>query len=156
MTNNIETQLIDLIAADRLHVPISSMEGKLKRMKGKIAGGIDPEKGKYSGQRVYARVEVSDKLKARAITQAVADFCTEFPEYGQKLTQMIEDERSVSETHLYFGMKQDCRLTADDYMGVMTSMGFNETQARNLYGPLMDASRTIAKKRAEERSILVG
>ena len=70
---------------------------------------------------------------------------------------MIEETRAAKETNLYFGIQAGCRLTSDDYMGVMTNLGFTEAQARNLYEPLIEASRTIAKKRAEgERSILIG
>lgn len=52
-------------------------------------------------------------------------------------------------------MQPGCRLTADDYLGVMTNLGFTEAQARNLYEPLIEASRQISKKRSEERSILI-
>lgn len=160
MTNTNETlerQVIGLIAADRLDIPISSLSGKLKRMKPKLAGRIELAKGSYNGTRVYARVEAKDILKARTISEAVDDFCTEHPQYGAVLQQMIEDKRSVSETHLYFGIQQGCRLTAEDYLGVMADLGFTEAQASSLYGPLMDTSRNIARKRAEgERRILIG
>lgn len=155
MTEQLEKQLLSLIAADRVEIPISSMSGKLKRMKPKIANAITLPGADYSGERVYARVEVEDKLKARSMSEAVDDFCTEHPVYGQVLTQMIEDKRAQKETHLYFGMNAGCRLTADDYLGVMTNLGFTEAQARNLYEPLIETSRKISKKRDEERSIII-
>jgi hypothetical protein len=157
MTEQLERKLTELIAADRLDIPISSMSGKLKRMKPKLASAIELPTGRYDGQRVYARIEAEDKLKARTMSEAVDDFCTEHPKYGEILTKMIEDKRAVKETHLYFGMQEGCRLTTEDYVSVMSNLGFNEAQARALYEPLMDASRTIKKKRAEgERSILIG
>jgi hypothetical protein len=52
-------------------------------------------------------------------------------------------------------MNDGCRLTADDYLGVMANLGFTEAQARNLYEPLIVTSRSISKKRDEERSILI-
>lgn len=158
MTNeNLEKRVIGLIAADRLDIPISSLSGKLKRMKPKLANAIELPTGRYDGQRVYARVEPEDKMKARTMTEAVDAFCTEYPKYGEILTRMIEQERSVREVHLYFGMQEGCRLTSEDYLAVMSSLGFTESQANALYTPLMDASRSISKKRAEgERSILVG
>jgi hypothetical protein len=155
MTEQLEKQLVSLIAADRIEIPISSMSGKLKRMKPKLANAIELPGADYSGERVYARVEVEDKLKARTMSEAVSDFCTEYPKYGQVLTQMIEDKRAQKETHLYFGMNDGCRLTADDYLGVMANLGFTEAQARNLYEPLIVTSRSISKKRDEERSILI-
>jgi hypothetical protein len=93
---------------------------------------------------------------ARKMKDAVAEYCEKYPAQGQILTQMIEDKRSERETHLYFGINDGCRLTADDYKGVMNTLGFTEAQARNLYEPLISTSRAIAKKRDEERSILVG
>jgi hypothetical protein len=155
MVEQLERQLIGLIAADRLDIPISSMSGKLKRMKPKLASVVSLPTGEYQGERVYARIEIEDRLKARTMSEAVDEFCTQYPNPGQVLTQMIEDKRSVSETYLHFGMQQGCRLTADDYLGVMASLGFTEAQSRALYEPLMGASRSIARKRDEERSIML-
>ena len=51
-----ETKLLELIAMDRIEIPISSMSGKLKRQKPKLAGEIDLQgKAKYQGERCYAR-----------------------------------------------------------------------------------------------------
>jgi hypothetical protein len=156
MTDTLEKQIIGLIAADRWDVPISSMSGKLKRMKPKLAQGIELSKGSFYGERVYARIEAEDKLKARTMSEAVGEFCEKYPNQGNILTQMIEDKRSVRETHLYFGVNPGCRLTSEDYLGVMLNMGFTESQARNLYEPLIDTSRQIARARLEERSVLIG
>ena len=80
---DIERQIIQLVAADRLHIPVSSMEGKLKRMKPKLAAAIDldPHEGEYQGDRVYARVEAEDRLKARGMKEGVDRFCQEHPKY---------------------------------------------------------------------------
>lgn len=159
MANDVERQVIELIAADRLDIPISSMSGKLKRMKPKLAGAIDldPSNGSFQGQRVYARIEAEDKLKARGMQDGIERFEQEFPEQGEVLRRYIEEERSVRETHFYFGVNEGCRLTADDYLAVMTKMGFTESQARNLYEPIIEAGRRISRKREEaERSVLIG
>jgi len=156
MTNEtLERQIIQLNAMDRFEIPISSMSGKLKRMKPKFAASLDLPNGRYTGERVYARIEFEDKLKARQMKEAVQEFCEENPKYGDILTQKIENKRSVRETYLYFGVNEGCRLTSDDYLGVMSSLGFTETQARALYEPLINTSRSIARKRDEERSVLI-
>ena len=156
MTNQIlERQIIQLNAMDRIEIPISSMSGKLKRMKPKFAESLDLPNGRYTGDRVYARIEFEDKLKARKIKDAVAEYCESYPAQGQILTQMIEDKRSERETHFYFGVNEGCRLTADDYLSVMSDLGFTETQARNLYEPLINTSRSMSRKRDEERSVLI-
>lgn len=156
MTNEtLERQIIQLNAMDRIEIPVSSMSGKLKRMKPKFASSLDLPNGRYTGERVYARVEFEDKLKARQMKEAVAEFCEEYPAPGKILTQKIENKRAVRETHLYFGINEGCRLTADDYLGVMADLGFTEAQARALYEPLINSSRSIAKKRDEERSVLI-
>jgi hypothetical protein len=155
MNEQLERQLIGLVAADRLEIPISSLSGKLKRMKPKLAAEIELPNGEYSGQRVYARVEVEDKLKARQLKEAVREYCEKYPKKGEILTQMIEDKRSERETHLYFGTLEGCRLAASDYLGVMADLGFSDNQARRLYEPLIDASRKIARARDEERSVIV-
>lgn len=159
MTNTneqLERQVIALVAADRFHIVASSLDGKLKRRKEKMADAIELPTGKYKGSRVYARVEFEDKLQSRQMKEAVAEFCEENPKYGDILTKKIEDKRSFRETRVYFGMQPGCRLTADDYLEVMLNLGFTECQARNLYEPLIGTSRILEKKRDEERSILVG
>ena len=156
MTNT-ERQVIELIAADRIYRPISSIEGKLKRMRPKLARAIDlGKKGSFQGDRTYARLDETDRMKSRTMKEAVANFTEAFPRYGKILSGYIEEQRALRETNLYFGTNPNSRLTADDYMKVMGDMGFTETGARNLYPELMNVSRNLAKKRKEtERSILV-
>jgi hypothetical protein len=157
MTQNTETQLLELVAVDRLHIPLSSLDGKLKRMKPKIADAIELPTGEFRGSRVYGRIEIDDRLKARSMSDAVDEYCENYPAQGKVLTQIIEDKRATSETYLHFGMQPGCRLTADDYLGVMSKLGFTEAQARNLYGPLMETSRSISRKREDtDRTILIG
>ncbi|MEK6893973.1 MAG: hypothetical protein AABX10_00755 [Nanoarchaeota archaeon] len=152
-----ETKLLELIAMDRIEIPISSMSGKLKRQKPKLAGEIDLQgKAKYQGERCYARIESEDLEVARGIREGVDEFAKRFPKYGTILNGLIEEKRTEKETHLYFGMKEDCRLSEGDYMGVMQSLGFTENAARSLYPELMSVSRNLSRKRDEERRILIG
>ena len=158
MTNTNETlerQILGMIAIDRFHIVASSLDGKLKRRKEKAAEDLELPNGRYNGERVYARTEFEDKLKARTITEAVAEFCEENPKYGEILTKKIEDKRAAKETRIYFGVNPGRRLAADDYLGVMSDLGFTEAQARVLYEPLIGTSRALEKKRDEERSVMV-
>jgi len=134
------------------------MSGKLKRQKPKLAEAISIPRGtRFNGNRVYARVEVEDRLKARSMSDAVAKYCEEHPAEGRVLTQYIEDERAVKETYLHFGVQEGKRLTAEDYLGVMQNLGFSEATSRSLYPELMDISRKMqAKREYAERSILIG
>ena len=153
----LERQIIELIATDRIDIPISSMSGKLKRQKPKIAVGIDLEgRSKYNGERVYARIEHEEKEKARGMREGVEEFERKFPQYGKILNGIIEEKRVERETHLYFGIQEGRRLTADDYMGVMQNLGFTESTARSLYPELMEISRNLSRKRDEERSVMIG
>ena len=47
MTENLEGQIIEILATDRIDVPISSMSGKLKRAKPKLAKAVNL--GEYEG-----------------------------------------------------------------------------------------------------------
>ncbi len=158
MTNEpLERQLIELIATDRIEIPISSMSGKLKRKKPKLAQAVSLPGSRYSGERVYARLEEQDKMKARTMKEAIADFSAQYPTHGKILTGIIAEKRLQKEKHLYFGVNEGCRLTSADYMGVMKNLGFGEITAERLYGELIDVSRNLSKKRDEyERSVLVG
>ena len=158
MAEDIERQLIEIIATDRIDKPISSMSGRLKRAKPKLAKEIDLSSGNsFEGERTYARVETSNRNKARGMRAGIDKFVENHPEYGEILESYIAEERVASETHLIFGMYEGCRITSDDYIEVMENLGFTETTAKNLYPELMDISRKLARKRDEiERSILIG
>ena len=158
MTEQLERQIIGLIAADRLDIPISSMSGKLKRMKPKLASAINLTgyKGNFQGERAYARVEVEEGTKARGMADAITKFAEQYPQHGKILQGMVAEQRVTREPHLYFGMNSGCRLTSGDYMQVMTGLGFTEARAEVMYQELMGTSRKISQSRDEERSILVG
>jgi len=159
MTNTneqLERQVIELVAADRAYIPVSSMDGKLKRIRVKLAQDITVPNGRYSGERVFARVDDEDCMKARGIKEGIEEFERRHPQYGSELRGLIEEKRMERETHLYFGTNPGCRLAAEDYLGVMANLGFTEAQARTLYAPLIETSRAIAKKRDEPRSVMIG
>ncbi len=158
-SKNLERQIIELIAVDRIDIPISSMGGKLKRQKPKLAKEVDlsEHKNKFRGERVYARIEIDDiTQKARTISEAVNEFAEKYSRHGKILKGLIEEKRQAKESNLYFGINPGCRLTADDYLGVMENLGFGGQYAENLYQDLMKVSRNLSKKREEERSILIG
>lgn len=161
MTQNnegLERQVLTLVATDRIEMPISSMSGKLKRRKPKMAQAIPmPESGRFKGERAYARVAETDKMKARSMKEAVAEFAQQYPTHGKVLYGLIAEKRLQKEKHLYFGMNDGCRLTADDYMSVMTNLGFSEARAEGLYEELIAVSRNLSRQRGQpERSVLVG
>jgi hypothetical protein len=159
MTNEImERQLIDLVAADRMYIPVSSMDGKLKRRRESMAKGIVmPESGSYRGERVYAKISTEDEMKARTMKEAIAEFGKQYPTHGKVLNGLIAEKRLQKETHLYFGVRDGCRLTGDDYLAVMKDLGFGPESAKSLYHELIEVSRNLSRKRADgERSVLVG
>ncbi len=154
-----ESKIIKLIATDRLHIPVSSFSGKLKRRQPKIAKDLGLVAGTpFYGDRVYARVETDDSvMKARGMKAGIDKFEQEHPRWAKVLRGYIEEERANSETHVYFGMNYGKRLTQVDYVGVMMDLGLTEASAVALYKPLMEVSRNLSKKRGdEERSVLIG
>lgn len=157
MNEDIEKKIIELIATDRIDIPISSMSGKLKRAKPKLGESVAQDISKsYNGDRVYARVKQENLDKARGMKDGIEKFCQNFPREGKILIGYIEEQRVVRETHLYFGVNSGCKLNADDYINVMTGLGFTEARARDLYPELMEVSRNMSRKRDEERSVLIG
>ena len=155
MVEDIEGRLIRLISMDRLHRPISSMSGKLKRRQAPLAKELEIEK-RFRGERVYARVVNENTMKARGMKAGIDKFKEKYPRQGKILQGYIEQEGKVPETNLYFGMNEGRRLSWQDYMGVMMDLGFTQGTAQRLYPELMDVSRNMARKRDEtERSILI-
>ena len=157
MTNEpLELQIVALTAMDRIDVPVSSMSGKLKRGKSNLAKGLAlPDSKKYKGERVYARIDTEETKSARGMKEGIEKYCTQFPKQGEILQGMIDEERTKRETRIFYGLNDGCRLTREDYITVMTGMKYPEVMAGNLYEGLINASRYIAKKRDEERSILL-
>jgi hypothetical protein len=152
----LERKVIELIATDRIDIPISSMSGKLKRQKPKIAQAIYFDGKKYNGERVFARFDGEDHMKARGIKEGIEKFEQNFPKYAKILNGYIEEQRSMRERYLVFGMKEGCLITADDYVGVMQNLGFTQATAERLYPELMNISRKLKKKRDEgNRKILL-
>ena len=157
MTNEtLERQIIELIAADRFSIATSSIDRKLSRMRPELARAVELPGKKYFGERAYARVVDEEGRKARGMKEAIKVFCNRHPQYGKELNGLIAEQRTMTEPTLYFGMQTGCRLTTDDYLGVMSNIGFTDAQSKVLYEPLIETSRAIAKKRDEERSIVLG
>ena len=156
MTETLERQMIEIIATDRIDKPISSMSGKLKRRKPKLAKAVGLPGNKYEGERVWARVDEEDKQKTRGMKEGIEKFEENFPRYGKILRGYIEEQRTVRERYLVFGMNDGCRITSKDYIGVMQNLGFSPAIAERLYPELMDISHKLKRKRDEtERSILI-
>jgi hypothetical protein len=153
-----ESEIITLIAKDRLEIPLSSMYQKVKKAKSKESKNLADLLGgkRFSGERTYAFVQEEDKERARGLKEAVAEFSADFPKYGRILQGKIAEKRVVAEQHLYFGVQPGCRLTTDDYIAAIQSVGLSESVARNLYPDLINVSRKLAKAREEERSAIVG
>lgn len=153
-----EQEIVQLIARDRLEIPLSSLYQKVKRAKKKEAQELADRlgEGRFESERVYAYAESEDKMKARKMKEAVAEFQQQYPEAGAQLQSMIETKRMESERHLYFGVNLGSRLSTDDYIGIMKSTGLSEQVARNLYPDLLNVSRKLASAREDDRSILVG
>ena len=155
MTNELERHVVSLVATDRLYIPRSSFDGKLKRSRKKMADSLEFTEDSYQGERVYARVEDVDKQKARGIRDGVNEFAKKFPKYGKILNGIIEEKRTVRENHLYFGMNKGRRVTNDDYMAVLENMGLGTATAEKYLDVALDISRNMTRKRDEERSILL-
>ena len=158
----IERKVLDLIARDRLEIPLSSMYQKIKRVKKKDAEGLadilyqGELQGEFESNRVFAFLADEDNEKARGMKEAVAEFSTEFPKYGTILAGKIAEKRTLTEKHLYFGTNTGSRLTTDDYIAVMQSTGMSELTSRALYPELLKVSRKLEKEREEDRAVIVG
>jgi hypothetical protein len=147
-----------LIARDRLEIPLSAIHQRNRRVKTSEAKTLADSLGneRYESERVYAFVESEDKMRARGMKEAFAEFCELYPRHGSILKGLVEDKRITAENHLYFGVHNGSRLTTADYLSAIQSTGISEQVARNLYPDLLKVSRKLSGEREEERSIIVG
>ena len=153
-----ESKIIELIALDRLNIPLSSMEQKIRRGRLSEAKNIAGMVG-YEGfetDRVFAYVKEDESQKARGMRDAINEFSNEFPKYGEILRGKIAEKRAVKKDNLYFGVQEDSRLTKNDYMTAMESIGFTDHMSHRMYPILMEVSRNLKQKRNENRNIIVG
>lgn len=162
MAENIEQKILYLVATDKSEIPVSSFDGKLKRLRTKLASGIDLSDydNDFSGERVFARVEESDEMRARGLREAINEFRREYPKYGKILEKLIKQKRNQREVHLYFGMQPESKLTREDYVKVMRDLGLSQHSAERLYPILMEISSGLQQKRKKTgkdvRSIIIG
>jgi|APSaa5957512622_1039677.scaffolds.fasta_scaffold67846_2 hypothetical protein len=164
MSQELEREVISLVATDRLYVPSSSFDGKLERSRpkiGKAIAGIEEfqevYEGDFQGERTYATVTTVNKQKARDMRTGIEEFSQEFPQYGTILNGFIEKQRVKKEQHLQFGMQDGKRLTKEDYVEVLTNMGLGPVTAEKYCDVALDISRTMNRKRGyEDRSVLIG
>jgi hypothetical protein len=162
MTYETEKQLIRLVTADRLYAAASSLDGKLKRLRSGIAKTLaenikaSENPTDFEGVRAYASIQEEESQKARGMKDAIAEFGKKYPKYGTILQGMIEEKRADKKTNLYFGLLDRNKLSSNDYMAVMTTLGFSEHAARGLYPELVASSRKLAAQKDKfEGSILV-
>jgi len=162
MTENLERQVIELVATDRLYIPSSSFDGKLERSRPKLAKTLNFSDGNFEGERAYARVVDSNKNVSKDMRAGIGKFANEFPQYGQILNGYIEEARVKKEQHVYFGMNEGRRVTRDDYLGVLEGMGLGPATSEKYLDVAMDISRTMQAKREKsgkpeaERKVLIG
>ena len=76
-----EENLLKLIATDRIEIPFSSLEQKLRRDKVNIAKDISLGLSGtgYTGNRTFAYTAEEEKERARGMKEAINEFVHEFP-----------------------------------------------------------------------------
>ena len=154
-----EQELVTLIAMDRLDMPLSSLDSKLRRRRLSLAKGVAESMGNASyaeTRRTHASVEYEDKHLARGMKEAIAEFVEEFPKQGEVLKEKVREKRMSREKHLYFEMNPGTHLSGDDYLTVLKDLGLSEHRAHVLYPSLMEISNSLAAESNKQRSAIVG
>ncbi len=150
----IDKEIMKIVALDRVHVPFSSAEGKLKRRREKAVSGLDRDDVlEFSGERAYARIEDKSDSKKRGYEGAVKLFCEKHPKLADELNELVEEQVTKKEERLYFGMHPGARINPGMYEEVMSDIGFTPGEARAVYPTIVEASRRIVKARGIERSV---
>lgn len=152
-----ERNILNLVAMDRMDIPLSSLDNKLRRRRMGAAKDIaEAMNGSFESERAFAYVETEDKKVARGMKEAITEFQQEYPTEGAVLQEKIKEKRLQREKHLYFGTNNNARLTGDDYLTVMKNLGVSEHRAHMLYPTLMDVSRDLAARNNRNNRIVVG
>jgi len=153
----LEINVRNLVAYDILEKPLSSLEGKAKRRKEKIANELAEllDVGE-DGERIFASIEYREHDKARTLREGIDAFKKEHPRYGDILEGAIAQKRLARDEVLVYGIKPGFRLGTDDYLRVMVSLGLSREQACGMYPHLKEISEKLGKAAEDkQREILL-
>lgn len=162
MTNSrteIEKLTRYMIATDVLARPLESLGKKgTRRLDKKATSIVDllNQDGDL-GNSVYVDVEqIGEELKARTINEGVNAFCKKYPTHGKILKGFIEEKRVARNKYLVYGLNEGYKLGEEDYVSVMTDLGFNRREASAMYPHIIAVSERLGKANEyAERSILL-
>lgn len=162
MTNSrteIEKLTRYMIATDVLARPLKSLGEKGARRLDKKAASIVElinQDGEF-GNSVYASVaQINEDSKARTVNEGIDEFCKDYPKYGTILKGLIEEKRVARNKYLTYGLNEGYKLGEEDYVHVMTDLGFNRREASAMYPQIIAVSERLGKANEyAKRSILL-
>ena len=154
----IEKNVRYLIALDVVSRVLKSLGDKGVRREKKTAKNIvDLLNDKEPlGDRVVARLETRDEQKARTLRQGIDVFKEKYPKYGDELENFIKETRTDHNLYLVYGLRENYKLSEDDYVSVMKDLGFSDREAKSIYSHIVAVSERANKAiETSERNILV-
>ena len=160
---NYEAQVRKLIAFDNIDIPLCALHKRVDRRHKKLAESLEEpvDAGEDFGC-TEVNVDFRNKQRARAIKEAVSEFCKKYPAPGRQLKKMIAVNRTMRETYLQYGLPEGRRISSQDYIAAMTDVGLTQTQAEAFYPRVLEVSRTLQRARGKEtttsglREVLIG
>lgn len=158
-----ESRVRRLIAYDMLDIPLNALHKRIDRQHKNLAVELGEmyDQGTDFGS-AQVSVEYENHQRARAMREAIDEFCAENPVLGRSLQMKIETKRTMRETYLCYGLPDDSRISKQDYLGVMEDIGLSASQAENLYPRLLETSYSLQKVRGKSttheglRKVLIG
>lgn len=158
-----EAEVRKLVAFDQMDIPLSALHNRVDRKHKALAVSLqEPVDENEDFGCAMAEVVYEDKKKAKAIREAVDDFCEQYPVQGRDLRKMIAVKRTARETYFCYGMPEGRRISSQDYMAALKDVGLTEGHAQALYPRLLEVSRTLQRVRGKRttssglRKVLVG
>lgn len=155
--SDLEIGVRNLVAYDILEKPLSSLEGKAKRKKEKLASELAEllDIGE-DGERIFAHIDRRDHAKARTLREGINVFKEQHPRYGEILEKIIAETRLEKDEVLVYGIKPGFYLGTEDYLRVMVNLGLSKEGACAMYPHLKDLSQQRGKgSETAQREILL-
>jgi hypothetical protein len=148
-----------MIATDVLARPLESLGKKGTRRLDKTAKNIaDLIRAEGDlGNSIYAKIEEKEEeLKARTMNEGIDAFCKKYPTHGKILNGFIEEKRVARNSYLVYGLNEGYKLGEEDYLKIMTDLGFDKREASSMYPHIIAVSERLGKAgEYNERSILL-
>ena len=150
----IEKNIEDLIAYDRIKSLYSSFSQRAERREKDLAYGIYNQIARDekipTDSKVFASITDITESNARGMKDGMQEFKKRYPDYGKILEGLIEEKRDEREVYLNFGIAGK-ELPDAAYLRTFRDLGIDSEGAHKVYATV-EIFESIKKKKQDNNA----